>query len=347
MLKTKLSECKIENLIDCKYFDEVLKQYRIGRVKPLELNLQKYGDSFTHPLFTKIESRLSYFEWSHFLQLGNIRENALTAVRRGEFDTAERLFTEARVPLKSKLLSFECKLLHETFLEQAQAYLDYCKGNFEAVYSRMFDAISIDMILEQEYNYDIMVIHRIQLLQNLMRTEARSGCLERAMEIASTLLGYLQGTIKNLCLFDSCGRESLNYQPKEVLADTFAAITSEIALILAGKEAQSANHLLAIALENLQLPFANNSCVHQQSYEWIVLKQAIVNYNTVSFLEKTAGFLALGRGGTPLLWYATVIDLLAVCKRFDFVSTKLIVQEVRQDAEKWELCSKRLLALID
>ncbi|NJM20902.1 MAG: hypothetical protein HC907_20380 [Richelia sp. SM1_7_0] len=256
------------------------------------------------------------------------------------------LFAEARIPLELKSLSSEGKLLHETFLEQAEAYLDYCKGNFERVYTRIFDAIAIDIVLEEEYDYDIMVIHRIQLLHNLMRTEASCGCFERAIEIASTLLGYLQGTLKVLPFSDSCVRERLRCQPKEVLADTFSGITSEIALILAINEAQTANHLLAIAVQHLPLSIADNF-LHQPSYQWFLLKQALVNQDIRSFLQKTACFLGSGRADSPLLWYATVVDLFALSKKFDFPSTKLIVQEVKQDAPKWELCSKRLLAIID
>lgn len=353
MLNMQLSK-KIKHTfnrnVGCQDFDRVLKQYRIGRMKPLKLNLKKYGDSFTHLLFTQIESRFSYAEWNHFQQLSNVRENALMAVRRRDFDVAERLFRELRIPFRFNSLSPEGKLLHQTFLEQAQAYLDYCKGDFEGVYSRMFDALAIDTVLEEDYGYKIMAIHRIQLLYNLVRTEARCGCFDRAMEIASTLLGYLQGTIENLCLFESFGRECLNYQSKEILADTFSLITSEIALILAGKATHRANtranHLLAIALQYLEVSATAENSLHQPSYQWFLLKQAMVNNNIPLFLNKAGCFLASGRADTPLLWYATVVDLFTISKKFDFPSTQLIIEEVKQDAPKWELCSKQLLAFI-
>ncbi|KST62923.1 hypothetical protein [Mastigocoleus testarum] len=348
MFKTQLSKHNKDNLkVNHQHFETALKKYRIGRVKPIELVLSKYGDSFTHPLYTKIESRLSHPEWSHLQQTAHVRENALMAVRRGEFGIAERLFAEARTPLKANSLSCEGKLLHETFLEQAQAYLDYRRGNFEQVYIRMFNALRIDLVLEEEYDYEIMVIHRIQLLHNLVRTEACRGDFRRAMEIASTLLGYLSGTLEVLPFSGSWGRERLKSQSEKVLAATFSQITSEIALILAGKETQTINDLLAITLHHLQLSASNKNCLHQRSYQWFRLKQAIANNNPASFLEKTSCFLASGRVDTPFLWYATVVDLVSLCKKFDFPCAELIIREVAQDVPEWKLFPKRLLALID
>lgn len=138
----------------------------------------------------------------------------------------------------------------------------------------------------------------------------------------------------------------MSYQSFELLADTFSLITSEIALILAGKTTRRANHLLAIALQYLTVSDTAENFLHQPSYQWFLLKQAMVNDNIPLFLNKTACFLASGRADTPLLWYATVVDLFTISKKFDFPCAKLIIEEVRQDAPKWELCSKKLLALI-
>ncbi|MGB6297099.1 MAG: hypothetical protein WBF90_13095 [Rivularia sp. (in: cyanobacteria)] len=72
-----------------------------------------------------------------------------------------------------------------------------------------------------------------------------------------------------------------------------------------------------------------------------------MNQDIRSFLEKNACFMGSVRADSLLFWYATVVDLFAFSKEFDFSSTKLIVQEVTQDAPKSELCSKKLLAVID
>ncbi len=77
MLKQQLFRHNQNNFkVEEQHFETVLKQYRIGRVKPIKLVLKKYGDSFTHPLYTQIESRLPDLEWRHLLQIGNVRENA-------------------------------------------------------------------------------------------------------------------------------------------------------------------------------------------------------------------------------------------------------------------------------
>ena len=345
MLKIPIFQIKNNTKIDRRQLETLLQQYRIGYDKPIQLNLKKYGDSFTHSLYTKIESRLSSLEWMHLLQAASVRENALMAVRRGDFELAERLFAEARVPLKANSLSPEGKLLHETFLEQAEAYLDYRRGNFNLVYIRTFNALAIDLILEDECDYQIMVIHRIQLLLNLVRTEAREGNLENAVEIASKLLGYLQGTLEEILPFsDTWGSKRVKCLSPEVLAATFSQITGEIALILAG--ATSTSNLLKIASHHLQLSAIDENCLHQQSYQWFLLKQAIVNQNYKTFLENASCFIASGRIDAPLLWYATVVDLFLLCQKFDFPESKLIIQEILKDAPEWKFCSKRLLTSI-
>ena len=349
MLKIQMFQHNKNNVrVNRQHFETLLQQYRLGYNKPIQLNLKKYGDSFTHSLYTKIESRLSSSEWMHLQQAACVRENALIQVRRGEFDLAERLFAEARVPLGANLLSPEGKLLHETFLEQAEAYLDYRRGDFDLVYIRTFNALAIDIILEEECDYEIMVIHRIQLLHNLVRTKACEGNFSNAMEMASKLLGYLQGTLEEVLPFlGTWGSQRVKCLPKEVLAATFSQITSEIALILAGKNTPTANRLLQIALHHSKSPAIEENYLHLQSYQWFLLKQAIVNQNVRAFLDNASYFLASGRIDAPALWYATVVDLVTLCQKFDFPESKSIIREILRDAPEWKCCSKRLLAVID
>ena len=347
MSEIQIFQIRNNTKIKRRHFETLLQQYRIGYAKPIQLNLKKYGDSFTHPLYTKIESRLSSSEWRHLLQAASVRENALMAVRRGDFELAERLFTEARVPLKANLLSPEGKLLHETFLEQAEAYLDYRRGNFNRVYIRTFNALAIDLILEEECDYEIMVIHRIQLLLNLVRTEAREGDLKNAVEIASELLGYLQGTLEAVLPFpDTWGSKRVKCLSSEVLSATFSQITSEIALILTVSTPKASN-LFKIASHHLELSAIDRNCLHRQSYQWLILKQAIVNQNYRTFLEQASCFIASGRIDAPLLWYATVVDLFTLCQKFDFPESKSMIREILRDAPEWKFCSKRLLTALD
>jgi hypothetical protein len=310
MLKMQLSKRYLDVYNDL--LETTLKNYRLGRTKPIQFVLEKYGDFFTHRLYLLMKSRLPQEDRVIMQQAASARENAVMAVRRGELVMAEHLFAEARAPLESNSLSPEGSLLHRSFLEQAEAYLDYCNGDFDRVYTRTSVALAIDVVLEKEYGYEILHIHRIQLLHNLVRTEARSMCCDRAIELAAQLLAYLEGSLEVLPFPGFWGFEYVVRQPKEVVAATFAQITSEVAVILAGNPPQLASSLLAVVRHHIQFQAYGSHHGHPRAYAWFLLKEAFVGNDIAAFLERAPHFLAEGPGDTPLLWYATVIDLVAL-----------------------------------
>ncbi|MGF1676791.1 MAG: hypothetical protein ACFCUV_24390 [Rivularia sp. (in: cyanobacteria)] len=279
-------------------------------------------------------------------QAANTRENALMAVRRGEFVIAEHLFAKARTPLESNLLSPPSSLLHQSFLEQAEAYLDYRKGDFDQVYTRISVALELDAVLEEKYQYEIMHIHRIQLLHNLVRTEARQMRYYRAIELAAQLLAYLEGTLKVLPFPGFWDFEHVVSQPKELLAATFAQIASEIAAILAGKSPQLARELLAIVGHHIPLQFPEYNHGHPRAYDWFVLKKSFLENDIATFLEQASHFLAKGCTDTPLLWYATVVDFVALCNDFDEPFSLLVKQEVATDAISWKFLPQTFSVLL-
>ena len=101
------------------------------------------------------------------------------------------------------------------------------------------------------------------------------------------------------------------------------------------------------ALHHLKLTAIEENYLHQQSYQWFLLKDAIVNHNFKAFLNNASCFLASGRVDAPALWYATVVDLVTLCQRFDFPESKSMIQEIVRDVPEWKCCSKRLLTLVD
>lgn len=326
--------------------ETTLENYRLGCAKPIQFALEKYGDSFTHTLYMQMKNRLPLTDQVLMQQAANARENAVMAARRGELVMAERLFTEARAPLESNSLSLEGRLLHRSFLEQAETYLDYRNGDFDRVYARTSEALAIDVVLEEEYGYKILHIHRIQLLHNLVRTEARRMRFEHAIELASQLLAYLEGVLEVLPFSGFWGSEYVVHQPKEVVAATFAQIASEVAVILAGKNPQLASEMLAVVKHHIQLQACGSHYGHPRAYAWFLIKEAFVGNDIATFLERASHFLAEGRTDTPLLWYATVVDLVALCNDFDEPCSLVVKREVALDAASWKLFPQRFFALL-
>lgn len=326
--------------------EAALKSYRIGCTKPIQFVLKQYGDFFTHGLYLRMMCRLSQEEHSIIQQAASIRETAVMAIRCGEFGRAEQLFAETRALLESNLLSPEASLLHQSFLEQAEAYLDYRKGDFDQVYNRTSVALAIDAVLEKEYGYEMMHIHRIQLLHNLVRTEARRMRYARAIELAAQLLAYLEGALESLPFPGVWGFEYVVSQPKELLAATFAQIASEIAVILAGKPPQLARELLTVVKHYIPSQSQKYHHGHPRAYDWFLLKDSFLENNIATFLERSSHFLAEGRTDAPLLWYAAVVDVVALCNDFGEPYSLLIKQEVATDATSWKLLPQLLSVLL-
>jgi hypothetical protein len=324
--------------------ETALQNYRLGSLKPIQFTLEKYEDLFNQILQKLIECCLPLTDQDIMLEGGNARDRAVMAVRHGLFVTAEQLFAEARLPLEYDELSSEGNLLYRSFLEQAQAYLDYCRGDFDKVYTRISEALAIDGILEEKYGYEILHIHRIQLLLNIVRTEALRMNYNRAIELAFRLLGYLGGTLEVLPFPGLWSSERVVQQRTEVVTATYAQIACEVAVILAGKNRQLAGELLANSKSYINLQTLNN--YHPSVQTWFLLKQTFIDNHVDKFIEQASYFLAAGRLDTPLLWYATVVDLITICKDFNCLESELLKFEVAKDAENWQFFPASFLPLL-
>ncbi len=306
---------------------QTMQNYRQGSAK--SSHPSGNGDLFNQHLQKLMMNRLPLKDQLLLRRYDNAREQGLLAARRGQVAIAQQLFTEAQTPLFMDTLSRESKLLHQVFLEQAVAYLDYSKQDFEQVYHRTHQALGIDVILEEEYGYEILLINRIQLMHNLVRTEARRQNLE-AIPLAFQLLAYLSRQIETLPTPHPWGSLRVARQPSELVAAMFAQVMSEVALIMTPSDRTLIDYFQA-AITTYQ----QNSC-HSGAEAWLLVKQAFILQDT-SFLARAGDFLAEGRGDTPILWYTTVIDLLTVCNDLGELN---LSQEIIADVTTWQMPRK-------
>lgn len=322
------------------------EHYRRGCTKSIQVTPEISGGSFNHKLQTFTENCLPLIDQLLIHRFGNARIRGFIAARRGDFMVAEQFFVAARALLQLDKLSPEGALLYKSFLEQAEAYLDYRRGDFDQARSRTFEALAIDMVLEEEYGYEVLFLHRIQLVHNLVRINARCMRLDSAIELACQILSYLEGALEVLPIPGLWGYERVARQLPELVAAMFAQVTSEVALILAGKNPQVVRNLFAVASTNLELQTNSNCCCHPRAYAWLLVKQAFTNKDIALFLERASQLLSEGRADTPLLWYTTVIDLIALCDELDFPDSELFRQEVGRDAATWEYLPQKFSYLL-
>nr|AVH79640.1 hypothetical protein [Nostoc sp. PCC 8009] len=184
-------------------------------------------------------------------------------------------------------------------------------------------------------------------MHNLVRIDAACMELYRAIKLAFQILGYLEGILETLPIPGLWGYERLQRQRAEFVAAMFAQVTSEIAIILSGKDRQFVSDLLTIG--STYMPIYSDSIYHchPQAYAWLLVKQAFINHEVTNFLERAADFLAQGSSDTPLLWYATLADLVALCDELALPESNLLKQEIVKDAATWKGVLRRLLSLFN
>jgi hypothetical protein len=177
------------------HLQTTLECYYLGRDKTTDFLAEVSADSADKYLSRLMVSRLSSTDQLLISKFSNARQRGLLAARRGDLIAAEKAFAVARLLLELNKLSDEAALLYQSFLEQAEAYLDFRRHEFKQARNRIYQALEINMILEEKYGYEIALLGRIQLVHNLVRIDV--GCLElnRGIKLAFQILGYLEGRL--------------------------------------------------------------------------------------------------------------------------------------------------------
>ncbi|MEB3179940.1 MAG: hypothetical protein VKL59_13015 [Nostocaceae cyanobacterium] len=330
--------------------ERTLEHYRQGCQQQITVSPKSSGEYIDellgYFLQMQMQHNLSSTEQLLLRELSQIRAQGLIASRRGDFVSAEEMFVQGCKQFESARISHQGSLVYQAFQEPAQAYLDYRLGDFDSARKRIIQALTSDAILEDEYGYDILFIHRIHLVLNLVRNEAQKINFPQAITLASQLLSYLQGTSETLPLSSPWGSQRVALLPEDVFPVLVTQIIDEVAFILAGKSHQFVRELFAIITRYMQFSDENNFVAVPQVHEWLLVKQAFVNHHVPTFLERASNFLAGRRTDNLALWYAVVIDFLAVCEDYNFPGLPSLQQEVVSEALENEYFPRKFLPLL-
>jgi hypothetical protein len=326
-------------------YEKQIESYREGYNKSVQTLSE---DLFAQELYLLTKNDLPLKDQLLLRRYDNDLNRGLVAARQRKCSSAKQFFIEARKPLFMDNFPVEVKLLHQAFLEQAEAYLDYVHQDFESVYSRTYKALEIDVILEEEYGYTILLFQRIQLLHNLVRTEASRQNSKDAISLAFKILAYLDGKIETLPTPHSWGFELIARQPSELVGRMFAQVMSELALILACNPHDDLlyfhilnkyNYWNMESSEEIYLFINEKDCCHPRAHMWLLIKQAFVKKDFNTFLDLSCRFLAKGRENVPILWYSTIIDLHTL---FTTIGRLDLSKKIIADAVNWNDLPKKL-----
>ena len=180
-----------------------------------------------------IQSTLSSHERSIVLAAAELRSLGLFAARQNDLGRAKDLFREASCISSEASVSFECQSLCASFQLAAEAYLDYRHKQFSAARDRLFRALVIDANLEDRGGFDLLLLHRVQLLHNLIRIYARQGRAQEALDLSFRVLDYLDGSQENLSSLVPWSPEVIKGLPQDLVSASAEQVLYEIALIVA------------------------------------------------------------------------------------------------------------------
>lgn len=302
----------------------VYNAYLKGSQKPIQKNPP---DEFGRLVNMKMEKRLPLNVSAVTHLCFGLAENGLAAVRKGDISTAERIFQAANLLLQSEAMTQESYLLGKSFCEAAMAYLDYRHGNFEKAQIRVQEALSCDLILEKEYDYDILHIHRIQLAHNLMRIMIRQECFQEGLALGCQLLNYMENKVKVLPIPVEWNSSMLRGLSPQLLDRMFALITVEIALALAKSKSLS----VTVMSTGMHWHTAATCYLCPPAHRWLKAKDALINHDERNFLREATQFLVNGPGEYPRLWYAFLADVVTFCDQIDLIKAKHLKDAIIKD----------------
>jgi hypothetical protein len=311
----------------------VIESYHSGRSHLVQVAPASAGYLFTDLLEQTIQQLWPHNECTEFGEaLCHIREG-LRAARAGQFVSAGKNFTRVRQRLSAGTGSKARILLEQSSLAAAEGYLEYRLGDWSKARRCVLEALEIDCELECFYGFDILHIHRIQLLQNLIRVDARRGCDEQAIDLAGHIFQYFDESVDTLPIGTNWDHSRMASIPIALSLAMEAEIGCEIVRLLAGRDAYRSLRLF----QRATFPAHPDGTKRQpRLIAWAMTKEAFLTGKTDVFLELCAGFLPTGREDTPLFWYATVIDLIATCKSLNTELSLSFCEHVVADATAWE-----------
>ncbi|MCB9076626.1 MAG: hypothetical protein H6631_03490 [Anaerolineaceae bacterium] len=157
-------------------------------------------DIFNEILSARTAENLDTSEDRLFQECRRIIKQALVEGRKRNLEIAYVCMEEVETALHLNPISDQCRLLIITFRNGALAYLKYLDAAPDEGKALLLDALAIDNYLIQEHDYWVLEMHRVQLMQNLVRIDKIFGNKEEAIR----QIFYLIQCFAEHSLFPAC-----------------------------------------------------------------------------------------------------------------------------------------------
>ncbi len=325
----------LENQIINEKLQQIFQSYLIGRIKPLVkqentdviLNIQRQTMMMAHlPLEHLISIK----------QIINAGQAGLAALFQGKLVDAKQAYTTANKIIKSSQLNDEGSLVIKDNFNAAQGYFDYRQENYESARENLNISLEACMALINKYGYDFLEGRTIHLVCNILKIEACSGNYEKAIKIACYLISNMKGNYDKSLYKDIDLLEPVQHLSFEKQHFLFTQVFGELAKLLANCSDDESNKLITLAANFIENDKLSLDEPLTREYIWFKNKRALVKGKIIEFLEESSDFLAAGRSASKLLWHATVLDVLKICKNIDSEISIKLQQQITEDFSNYK-----------
>jgi hypothetical protein len=171
-------------------------------------------------------------------------------------------------------------------------------------------SFSNDRLLELEYGLDILLMHRIQLLNNLMRIEAQRNNWHEALTLGSTLLRYLEDprstAVRSLAPpWDQGWSDTLDGIPIELVRATHAQIAKEE--VQAFRRAEATCKATPESLDTLSKFTPTGSATQIES--WMNFQIICIAPSRGDYFSAASSILRRGSVPSEPLWWSVANDV--------------------------------------
>ncbi len=311
---------------------EVLDAFSEGSARPVVHSEASSGRAYETVFQATLNARLPPEDASYFWKCLGRRQEALEAARNNQLDTASRKFALLRQEISAAALAEESRLFLQVFLEAAEAYLYYRSAQYERGRELLLHASALDHLLAERFGYHMMSAHRLQLAHNLLRLHNRRGESRQVVEIGAAFLDYLELRTDTVPAALGSPRALLDSVPVGIASYYFDKICSECALVLAGSNDDRVEKLFCLLAHHAR-PQHHPDEFGRMAHEWLRLKSLALSGDAITALTAGLETLRKGRRSEPLLWFATIIDVAALCRSFESDGNAVATEMIRMAAK--------------
>ena len=306
--------------------------YRLGKLKPITMSEGASGEKYIRLSQQLIQQRLSGEEYQFYVKHRDVSRGAVNLAQQSKYEQSRDHFLKVSEGITENSPSEEVSLLLRSRLAQAEAYLESKSGFWKQARDQIQSAMEADLILEEQYDYNIFHIQRVHLYHLLMRIEIGESNFLTAIDLAEKVNQYILGNLDTLPIGDGWSKGRVENTLTVFRNGMLARITSEVGNLLATQKFENSKSLF-LRFDSWKSFLTHPSL--SEIYEWGRLKEAFLAGDTKFFLGHCEYFLAEGRNET-MLWYTVVLDLCRCSQEVRPSQTKKFRVEIAKDANQWK-----------